>query len=265
MSSCCAWFCSDLHIKGMEDPKAPLFLSFLKFLKAEAEAKKQKPIYLFLLGDIFDVWVGSSPYFAKRYSPFVESIRALVQAGVHIVYIEGNKDFYLKDFWQKKLHVEVHAQPGVFSLGSKKLYLEHGKDIGKEDRLDTFYNRFVESFLAKLLVRYLPGPIIGLLGQGLGNLSSLRSRPRRKRKKKSGELRDLFCRHVEEKAKALPEVDFFLSGHLHLSIDHVFESEVHPRRAINLGSWEDGESKKVLCMEIPLKEGGKEHLFWKCL
>ena len=264
MYSCCAWFCSDLHIRGMEDPKAPLFLDFLKFLRVE-KTEKQKPVHLFLLGDIFDIWVGSSSYFVKRYDALVEGIRVLVQVGVKVVYIEGNKDFYLKDFWQKKLQVEVHARPGVFTLEPKKFYLEHGKRIGKEDALDVVYNSFVESSLARNLADCLPGPFMGFLGWGIGGLSSLRSRPRRKRKRKSGELRDLFCRYMEEKAKAFPEVDYFLAGHLHLPIDHLFKREGRECRAINLGSWEEGEPGKVLCMEIPLEKEGKVRLSWKHL
>jgi UDP-2,3-diacylglucosamine hydrolase len=76
-----AWFVSDIHIDSMQDPKARDFLAFLNTLTEDRPAT-----HLFLVGDIFDLWVGPHQYFVDRFEPIVQRLRQLVNSGVEVHY-----------------------------------------------------------------------------------------------------------------------------------------------------------------------------------
>ncbi len=64
-----AYFVSDLHIGSPSDSRARLFLEFLKNLGGGEDAS-----HLFLMGDIFDLWVAAHSYFVDKYQPITDEI-----------------------------------------------------------------------------------------------------------------------------------------------------------------------------------------------
>src|SRR5689334_4808271 len=105
----CAYFVSDLHLTDPSDSKSKLFVRFLDDLLAQSRGGVgEKPTHLFLVGDIFDLWIGSHDYFRQTFSEVVEAVSRLVQAGLQVHFFEGNHDLYLKTFWHDQLGVVVH-------------------------------------------------------------------------------------------------------------------------------------------------------------
>jgi len=116
-----AWFVSDIHIESMKDKKARALLAFLNSL-----GQTRKATHLFLVGDIFDLWIGPHEFFVNKFEPIVERLKELNQAGVQIHYFEGNHDLHLRKFWQGQIGIQVHAGPQRFQLGSLTVHVEHG-------------------------------------------------------------------------------------------------------------------------------------------
>lgn len=111
-----ALFFSDLHLSSMNDPRAgSRFFAFSRCLKGENCS------HLFLLGDIFDLWIGDHAYFREAYAPIIDEIQRLVSEKVDVHYFEGNHDLYLKSFWDGRLGVESMGAQRFCSLARTPL------------------------------------------------------------------------------------------------------------------------------------------------
>ncbi|MEQ1664183.1 MAG: UDP-2,3-diacylglucosamine diphosphatase [Bdellovibrionales bacterium] len=112
-----AYFISDLHLGSQDEPNCLLAIHFLKSFKKSTQIS-----HLFLLGDIFDLWVADHKYFIKKFEPLIEELKRLHKLGVEIHYFEGNHDLYLEHYFKTQLGFYVHSGPQFFNLnviGSK--------------------------------------------------------------------------------------------------------------------------------------------------
>ena len=107
-----AWFISDIHIKNINERSSIKLLRFLHFLRDNSEAT-----HLFLLGDIFDLWVGDSDIFQTKFQAIVDALADLKQKGMQVVYFEGNHDVHVKRFWEK-MGIPVHVEHGTAVTGN---------------------------------------------------------------------------------------------------------------------------------------------------
>ncbi len=82
-----ALFCSDMHLGDHDAPTAALFL---ESLATHARAAT----HLFLLGDLFEAWVGDDQPDAVAQA-LVEALAALADRGVQVFALRGNRDFLL--------------------------------------------------------------------------------------------------------------------------------------------------------------------------
>ena len=88
-----AWFISDIHLKTAEERNGKILLRFLRSLLAG----NPQQVHLFMLGDIFDLWVGGHTYFAKKFEPLMQALGDLRKAGARITFIEGNHDVHVEE------------------------------------------------------------------------------------------------------------------------------------------------------------------------
>lgn len=226
-----AYFVSDLHISGGSDPKLHLFISFLKQLKGS-----ENITHLFLLGDIFDLWIAGHNYFINQYQPVIAEIRRLKSEGVEIHYFEGNHDLYLQHFWQKEVGAQVHGEAEYFQLGSSICRLEHGDQMDPEDRGYIFLRWLLRTPFLKWLAPRLPERAIVWFGERASQAS--RQYTSKLKVIAEDQARRKFRQHVDKVFHQRP-FHFLISGHTHVRDDHLFESTIGPVRAINLGSWFD--------------------------
>ena len=63
-----AYFVSDIHITSPDCPQARRFAAFLRSLSG-----KSNVTHLFLLGDIFDLWVADHQWFVDRYRGYLSA------------------------------------------------------------------------------------------------------------------------------------------------------------------------------------------------
>ncbi len=224
-----AYFVSDLHIASPADPKAQLFLDFLKGLSTEADAS-----HLFLLGDIFDLWLADHGYFIERYRPIVDEIVRLKQDGVDIHYFEGNHDLHLGRFWADELGLRVHDGPLHIELAGRRLRLEHGDQMDPDDRGYRFLRWFLRTPPLEFLIFHLPGKIVAMIGER----ASVVSRSYTSETKTITDD-DAIAKIRAHAAKAYVErpFDIIISGHLHVRDDYEFETASGRARSVNLGTW----------------------------
>jgi UDP-2,3-diacylglucosamine hydrolase len=119
-----AYFLSDIHLKRLDQPEARILLGFLQEIGPRVQAT-----HLFLVGDIFDFWIGGHEYFVRKFSPIADHLRRIVSSGVEVHYFEGNHDLYLQAFWQDRLgiremlisisHCRSHATAYAVAVGAE--------------------------------------------------------------------------------------------------------------------------------------------------
>ena len=127
-------FVSDLHLGDPGDERTKKFLNFLSRLGGREECT-----HLFLLGDIFDLWIAHHSYFVDRFRPVIEQLQRLQSVGIELHYFEGNHDLYLKDYWQNQLGIVVHSGPCYLTLDGLVFRLEHGDQMDPDDKGYIFF------------------------------------------------------------------------------------------------------------------------------
>jgi UDP-2,3-diacylglucosamine hydrolase len=146
-------FLSDLHLS----PDTPgITRLFLDYLAGEARAAER----IFILGDLFEVWLGDDAIDDPEDSfgrGIVDALRRLVDAGTGVAVLHGNRDFLLGERFAEQSGARLLPDPCVLSLPTGQFVLSHGDALCTDD---TDYLSFREKvrapawrndFLAKLL------------------------------------------------------------------------------------------------------------------
>ena len=116
------FFASDVHLAS-DTPAARAirahFLSFLERAGREASA-------VYLLGDVFEAWVGDEDLKRRAYQPVFKALRRLTRSGVAVYFMAGNRDFLLSDQVLAELGMHRLTDPYVLSLPNWQFVLSHG-------------------------------------------------------------------------------------------------------------------------------------------
>jgi len=224
-----AYFVSDLHLDDPDGSRSLLFERLLADVGADS-----RTTHLFLLGDVFDMWLGDHDYFVDRYRRIVDALAALRERGVEIHYFEGNHDLHLRPFWAKRLGVQVHPDPIYLDVAGLRLRLEHGDQMDPDDRGYRFLRWFLRTPPVRFLILNLPGGLVAWIGER----ASAHSRTYTSETKTISEADaiDKIRAHALKVHEEQP-FDLIVSGHVHVRDDLRFETEGGAGRSINLGTW----------------------------
>ncbi len=233
-----AWFVSDIHLRDINERNSVILLRFLHSLLKDSETT-----HLFLLGDIFDLWVGDSDVFQAKFQTFVDAIVDVKKMGVEVVYFEGNHDVHVKGFWENKFSIPVWADAKSYQLGSWKVRLEHGDFINPHDEKYLKYREFIRRPALEKLAYIIPGKLLDEVGIAASKLSRKKSSMRRRDSEQ--QLRQMIRDYAVAKFRE-EKFDLMITGHMHIRDDHEFESQGSKGRSINLGSW--FEDPQALCL-----------------
>ena len=157
------WVFSDLHLTNSE---STLYQAFLTALQAPS---CPNDVVVFS-GDIFDLLLGNSSYFRRRYLEFFEAVDRLVSSGVTVHYIEGNHDFHIRSLFSSgvKFHDEAVELIDTSQSIANKIYIAHGDLV---DLADHKYLR-LRRVLRQKWVQYSCSLIPGIILQKIGDLTS---------------------------------------------------------------------------------------------
>jgi UDP-2,3-diacylglucosamine hydrolase len=247
-----AWFLSDIHLKTMQERNSEILLRFLRKLRT----KNPQETHLFLLGDIFDLWIGGHSVFVKKFRPLVEAIQELKEVGARITYIEGNHDVHIHSFWRDKLGVEVFVEAQFYKINGLIVRVEHGDLINLEDAAYLRYRSLIRHPLIKPLGNMIPGKV----WDAVGNYAARKSRVRSQSYRVTNEDKLVqMIRHHAHRAYNEKPYDLIVSGHMHIYDDYEFQVAARKVRSINLGSWYGSEVKvlKLTGTEVEWVEIGK--------
>ena len=117
---------ADAHLDGV-NAQLHCFASLLESLR------EQKIADLVLLGDIFNFWIGTSKMTLPCHSAVVRLLTTLKERGIRLIYIEGNRDYFLA---RQFLHAPFHAisSEGIhIEIAGKQWYFSHGDLVNIHD------------------------------------------------------------------------------------------------------------------------------------
>ncbi|MFQ5329070.1 MAG: UDP-2,3-diacylglucosamine diphosphatase [Thermodesulfobacteriota bacterium] len=214
-----AVFVGDAHLKGRNDPNQTLFCAFLATL---GDLDR-----LFLMGDIFEFWVGYNETIYQNYEPVVAELMKLTRRGVQITYIEGNHDFFLEAFFHRKVGADVYPETAEIDLDGKRMLLAHG-DLAERRGSSRFCRWFLRSPIFRLIHHVAPPPF----SWGVAMKLSRKSRPMMGR----GGAIAVFMKEFAQN-KIGEGIDLVIMGHTHIA--SITNEAVSGREGIyaNPGDW----------------------------
>ena len=226
------YFISDQHLSDVKEEKCQALLRFFRSIQSPADCA-----HLFLLGDIFDLWLGKHRFFIEKWFDFNSELLRLKNCGVEIHYFEGNHDLYLKDYFENQLGFHVYYEAAYLEIGGKTFRIEHGDQMDPEDKGYLFLRWFLRTPFMNFVGRKFPSAFV----KWLGEWASGKSRHYTSEIKTTTQER---TQHVIMKhaARAYEEKPFniLVAGHVHQKEDRVLQTKNGGRaRILNLGFQEE--------------------------
>jgi UDP-2,3-diacylglucosamine pyrophosphatase LpxH len=236
-----AIFISDVHL-GFPGCSAGYLLDFLRSTRCD---------YLFLIGDIIDVWhMKKKFYWPQAHNDVIRTILGKAKHGTKVIYVPGNHDEILRDFEGTVLgNLEIHNEYIHTTRNGKRFLLIHG------DQFDAIVtsSRFlalIGSSLYELLLKLNSG--VNFVRRKLGfSYWSLASVLKHKVKGAVNFISN-FEMALAHEAKKL-EVDGIISGHIHRAEISRIQDIIY----CNCGDWVES------CTALTERHDGKiELLHW---
>jgi UDP-2,3-diacylglucosamine hydrolase len=145
----CTEFVSDLHLHAQDRPTFAAWAAYLQTTRADA---------VFILGDLFEVWVGDDAALVAG-SFEAECVGVLRQAAQHraLYLMHGNRDFLMGPALMQACAATALEDPTLFSFGRQRWLLSHGDALCLGDHAYQAFRSQVRSgawqqaFLAKPL------------------------------------------------------------------------------------------------------------------
>ncbi len=226
------YFVSDIHLGAgsAEESKATeaRFVEWLKSVSSDADA-------IFLCGDIFDFWFEYRRVVPKGFVRTLAQIASLTDQGVRVVFMVGNHDQWVSDYFASECGMEVYSSPQIFDIEGKRVYVAHGDNLNvKKDPLLKLMNKAFKSKWLRVLFSSLVHPDLALKFGQWWSGSSRRKHVNMNHNKNLA-TRKMLIEHAE-RVHAHEDTDFHIFGHIHVPIDHTTTNGV---RVVITNDWRE--------------------------
>jgi UDP-2,3-diacylglucosamine hydrolase len=165
-------FIADAHLRSETDVNYRMLLRFLATLEGNTDT-------LYILGDLFEFWIGYRRAAFPHYLPVLEQLFRLSQRGTRIVYFEGNHDFHMGAYFTETLRAEVHSGPAVVSIDGKRVFLCHGDQMNGRDYGYMLLRAVLHSRFSGMLIPIAPIRLASFVAERMSRQSSKKHDSRR--------------------------------------------------------------------------------------
>lgn len=224
---------ADLHLSDDEPALTDLLLQSLK-------AWQQQGVdALYILGDLFDVWVGDDALSACAQQA-AAALKAFSQTAP-VYFIAGNRDFLLGSRFAEAAGMRILPAVQRVDFYGRKVLLMHGDELCSDDRSYQRYRRVIRAkWLTKLLLK-LP------LRRRLAIAERLRQASLRKKQRVGlSALSDATETGVQAMWQRYPETDTLIHGHTHRPNRHTHCQGARTLTRFVLPDWRDGRGGCLL-------------------
>ena len=215
-------FISDAHLgaasREAEASREQRLHAFLATLPGRASS-------LYIVGDLFDFWFEYRTAIPRRLFGTLSALERLREAGIEIVYLNGNHDFWLGSFMSETLGIRTVEGAVTVEQQGRKIWVHHGDGLIGGD----LGYKILRSVLRHPASISLYGWLHPDLGIPLAHVVSELSR------KSRGEppLRSERLWNEVAKPRFAEGYDGVVIGHFH----HAYEQRENGREFFMLGDW----------------------------
>lgn len=174
-----ARFVSDLHLTPGNEAVTGRFADFLA---ATAQARADA---LFILGDLFEYWIGDDDLADSFNARIAGLLRQLADSGTRLFFIAGNRDFLLGDGFARATGMQRLGDVEKVGVGETAILLMHGDTLCIDDLPYQEFRRQVRS--SAWQDAFLARP----LAERRIEVAALRQRSREAMQAKSAQIMDV--------------------------------------------------------------------------
>jgi UDP-2,3-diacylglucosamine hydrolase len=229
-------FLSDAHLKGTGDAVHEKLIRFLDRLRGRngtgqgtGSGAAITVDHLVIAGDFFDFWFGRGDAIFPGFVPVVERLAALRRSGVQISLCEGNHDFFLSDYFSRKLGMDVYPEWVEWEFDGRRILASHGDTVDRSNLKYLALRKLLRSGFFQLLHRILPLKFLWLAARISSKTS--KSIPG----KTDDRLSEIMYRFALGKFRE--GYDAVILGHCHRPILREEEYEGRRKTFATLGDW----------------------------
>jgi len=142
-------FLADVHLCPENQERAERLAAFLHAQRAEAEA-------IYILGDLFDYWVGPRQARRAGWGRLLERLGEAAKGGPPIRVLGGNRDYLLNNASVRPYGLESLGLEHRFERDGLRFFLIHGHMQFPDSRLSKFFLRRIQGPAMRWLARVVP-------------------------------------------------------------------------------------------------------------
>lgn len=215
-------FISDVHL-GTKDARVEYLLDFLAHVDCE---------YLFLDGDIFDIWKMKTSrwHWPLLNTLLLQRVMELATAGVKVIFVPGNHDEFFRDYLGSELGgVQIHREYRHTLADGRQALILHGDEFDGVVR----HNRLLKwvgnaGYEALMALNRTSTRIRRFLGKGYWSLSLAIKNQVPNARVYIEKFEEAALRHARAQA-----VDVIVCGHIHHANLRTIEGVTYA----NAGDW----------------------------
>ena len=216
---------SDLHLTTVEGDKVNFFNTF-------CEDHASKADQLFILGDLFNTWLGDDVSL-KSYKAIISTLKELTKETKVFVMV-GNRDFLLSQNFEAETGCTLINEPYQLEHNTKKFLLIHGDSLCTDDINYQKLKRVLRNPLVQYIFLHLPKNIrLKLTGQ-------LRKKSVEAQSYKSSKIMDVNQQATDLLMSKYPDHDL-IHGHTHRQNTHTMKNYTR----YVLGDWSQNKGNAI--------------------
>ncbi|EDZ64970.1 UDP-2,3-diacylglucosamine hydrolase [beta proteobacterium KB13] len=204
---------------------------FLNFLEHSSELTNN----LFILGDLFDYWVGDD---SGMYSREIAALRKIGEQK-NIYFIHGNRDFLIGKNFFRENHITILDDETRITLGNHHVLLMHGDTLCSDDtdyqdfRKEVRSIKWQENFLAKKL------------DERISIATDLREQSKKLNLNKPENIIDVNEKTVKSVVEKNLPIQILIHGHTHRQNTHLYKAFTR----FVLGDWKKNQGNYLIWKE----------------
>ncbi|MDC1026898.1 UDP-2,3-diacylglucosamine diphosphatase [Candidatus Thioglobus sp.] len=220
---------SDLHLTNVESDKVNFFNQF-------CETHASKADQLFILGDLFNTWLGDDVS-VTSHKAVISSLKKLTKE-TKVFVMAGNRDFLLSHNFETETGCTLIKEPFELEHNTKRFLLIHGDSLCTDDINYQKLKRVLRNPLVQYIFLRLPKKIrLKLTGQ-------LRKKSVEAQSYKSSKIMDVNQQATDLLMSEYPDHDL-IHGHTHRQNTHTMKNYTR----YVLGDWSQNKGNAIKLSE----------------
>lgn len=216
-------FIADLHLAEERPQASGRFFHFLDNVATGADA-------LYILGDLFEYWVGDDDIEAPLARQTAGKMKALTAAGTPVHFMHGNRDFLLAQRYADSCGMTLLGDPAIIDLYGTRTLLTHGDTLCSDDRSYQRFRKLIRHRLVRHALLALP------LGLRHAMARSARSGSERAKAEKPYAIMDVNADEVAAMFRQYGAARM-IHGHTHRAARHFLTIDGLPAERWVLPDW----------------------------